>query len=133
MTSPDGAPDVVLTDPDNTNADRFGNSVSGAGDVNGDGYSDVIVGSYLAEGGGADRGRAYIFYGSSSMTTPDGAPDVVLTDPDNTNSDWFGNFVSGAGDVNGDGYSDVIVGAYQADGGGGVDANGGEAYSFYGG
>src|SRR3989338_7219114 len=133
MTTPDGSPDVVLTDPDNTNSDQFGYSVSEAGDVNGDGYSDVIVGAYFAEGGGSARGRAYIFYGASSMTSPDGTPDVVLTDPDNTDNDYFGYSVSGAGDVNGDGYSDVIVGAPLADGGGGTDDDRGEAYTFFGG
>src|SRR3989338_763528 len=118
MTSPDGNPDVVLTDPDNTNDDLFGVTVSSAGDINGDGYSDVIVGANLADGGGTNRGRAYIFYGASSLASPDGDPNVVLTDPDNTNSDQFGYSVSEAGDVNGDGYSDVIVGAYYANGGG---------------
>src|SRR3989338_2821300 len=129
MTSPDGAADVVLTDPDNTDYDYFGNSVASGGDVNGDGYSDTIVGAYGADGGGTNRGRAYIFYGASSMTTPDGSPDVVLTDPDNTNSHQFGYSVSGAGDVNADGFSDVIVGANGADGGG---TNRGRAYIFYG-
>ncbi|MFZ1323405.1 MAG: FG-GAP-like repeat-containing protein, partial [Ignavibacteria bacterium] len=93
--------DVTLTGV--SVGDRFGYSVSTAGDVNGDGYSDVIVGAY---GYNSDQGRAYIYYGGSSMNS---GIDVTLTGF--TPTDYFGVSVSSAGDVNGDGYSDVIVGA----------------------
>ena len=112
----DNIPDVVLTGEAFNN--YFGISVSSAGDVNGDGYADVIVG---ASGYGASTGRAYIYYGGSSM---DNTADVTLTGT--TNSD-FGISVSTAGDVNGDGYADVIVGAYAYSG------NTGRAYIYYGG
>ncbi|MBK8553115.1 MAG: FG-GAP repeat protein [Ignavibacteria bacterium] len=81
---------------------KFGVSVSNAGDVNGDGFSDVIIGG---ENYSNVTGRAYIFYGASSM---DSLSDVNLTGP--SSSSYFGHDVSDAGDVNGDGYSDVIVG-----------------------
>ncbi|MBK6877810.1 MAG: VCBS repeat-containing protein [Ignavibacteria bacterium] len=70
----------------------FGASVSTAGDINGDGYSDVIICSY-------ESGSAKIYFGGSNMNN---VPDVLMTN-DN------GRIVSDAGDVNGDGYSDVMV------------------------
>ncbi len=90
---------------------RFGYSVSRAGDVNGDGYSDVIVGAPYYDHGQTDEGLAYVFHGSSSGLSV--SPNW-RTDPDESNAN-FGHSVSGAGDVNGDGYSDVIVGAPFAD------------------
>ena len=86
----------------------FGNSVSAAGDVNGDGFSDVIVGAYKYDHGETDEGRAYVFHGGTTglSATPNWC--VESDQP----SSLFGQSVSGAGDVNGDGYSDVIVGAH---------------------
>lgn len=84
-------------------SDYFGSSVSTAGDVNGDGYSDVIIG---ANGNSSFRGKAYIFFGGAIMNN---ASDVVMTGEEDNY--LFGVSVSSAGDVNGDGYSDVIVGA----------------------
>ena len=75
----------------------FGRSLSGAGDVNGDGYADVIVGA---------TGQAYVFYGTSSGLGSAGR--TLLTGPF---ADDYGRAVAGAGDVNGDGYADVLVGA----------------------
>ena len=99
-------PDFTLNDPGNVSNDQFGVSVAGIGDINGDGYSDVIVG---AHGTSSNKGAAYIYLGSSSglNTTP-----ATSLSGYNSN-DYFGVSVGGAGDVNGDGYSDVIVGAYQ--------------------
>ena len=98
---------------------QFGVSVSSAGDVNGDGFDDVIIGAYLYN---SNTGRAYIYYGGLNLNT---TADVVLTGE--AASNVFGCSVSSAGDVNGDGYSDVIVGAY------GYSSNKGRAYIFYGG
>ena len=109
--------DVTMTGEATNNF--FGNSLSSAGDVNGDGYSDVIVGAY---GNNNYTGRAYIFYGGSSMNN---GVDVTMTGE--TTSNYFGASVSEAGDVNGDGYSDVIVGAF------GYSSYTGRAYLFYGG
>ncbi|MBX7042016.1 MAG: FG-GAP-like repeat-containing protein, partial [Ignavibacteria bacterium] len=102
--------------------DRFGNSVSSAGDVNGDGYDDLIVGAYANDGGGTDAGRAYIYFGGISFNT---VPDVILTGE--LAGDNFGGIVSSAGDVNGDGFSDVIVSARTGP------AASGRIYIFFGG
>ncbi|TMQ70382.1 MAG: hypothetical protein E6K81_12770, partial [Candidatus Eisenbacteria bacterium] len=87
----------------------FGNSVASAGDVNGDGYSDVIVGAYAFQNGEVEEGRAFVYLGSASglATAP-----AWTAESDQENA-RFGYSVATAGDVNGDGYSDVIVGAYQ--------------------
>ena len=81
--------------------DHLGISVSSAGDVNGDGYKDIIVGAYRADGGGTNRGQAYIYYGGSPM---DNIADVTFTG--GADSDELGCSVASAGDVNGDGYND---------------------------
>ncbi len=104
---------------------NFGISVSTAGDVNGDGYSDVIVGAYLYDNGETDEGRAFVYYGSSGGLSA--SPDWTVES--NQASARFGISVSTAGDVNGDGYSDVIVGAYLYDNG---ESNEGRAFVFYG-
>ncbi|MEO7356987.1 MAG: FG-GAP-like repeat-containing protein, partial [Ignavibacteria bacterium] len=85
--------------------DQYGYSVSSAGDVNGDGFDDVIIGAPNNDAAGSDAGRAYIYYGGLNMNT---ISDVILTGE--VAYTYFGGSVAGAGDVNGDGYSDVIVG-----------------------
>jgi ribosomal protein S27E len=107
-------PNVYLEYPGTDTSAIFGRSVSSAGDVNGDGYSDVIVGAYLSDVKCTDCGAAYIFFGSSSMSGTT-TPNVYLEYPGTDASAYFGISVSSAGDVNGDGYSDVIVGAYYSD------------------
>src|SRR5690242_14058941 len=103
--------------------DMLGLSVAGAGDVNGDGYADIIVGADHNDAGGTDAGRAYVVFGGPGPTR---LPNWVLTG--GSGGGLFGNSVAGAGDVNGDGYADVIVGAPQAGG-----SNRGAAYVFFGG
>lgn len=116
-------PDVVLTGE--AAGDRFGISVAGAGDMNKDGIADVIVGAYQNDAGGLDAGRAYVYYGGPSMS---GRPDQIWSGA--SAGDLFGFSVAGAGDVNHDGYSDAVVGAYQ-NGAGGKGA--GRAYVWFGG
>src|SRR5258705_1660893 len=85
---------------------RFG-TVAGAGDVNGDGFDDVIVGSYDADHPEVDEGVAYLFLGSASGlgTSPAWIGEV------NQAGAHLADKLSGAGDVNGDGYDDIILGA----------------------
>ncbi len=95
----------------NQDSAQFGFSVGTAGDVNGDGYSEVIVGAPYYDNGTADAGKSYLYFGSATglSVTPD------WTAEGNSNLVNNGYSVSTAGDVNGDGYSDVIVGAKNAD------------------
>ncbi|MCU0230737.1 MAG: FG-GAP-like repeat-containing protein [Acidobacteria bacterium] len=85
----------------------FGAAVASAGDVNGDGYSDVVVGAPYFDAGQADEGRAFVFLGSASGL----APSPVWTAEADLANAWFGFSVAGAGDVNGDGFTEVLVGA----------------------
>ncbi|MBK8983682.1 MAG: FG-GAP repeat protein [Ignavibacteria bacterium] len=119
-TAMDNTADVILTGA--AAGDQFGYSVSSAGDVNGDGYNDIVVGALFNDAQGFNSGRAYIYFGGNAM---DNISDVILTGeaPD----DYFGNSVSLAGDINGDGYSDVVVGAYGNDAGGSL---AGRAYLY---
>ena len=91
--------------------DQFGESVSMAGDVNGDGYSDVVVGAYMhTSAGQASAGRAYVFHGTPTVgleAVPHTVIDASMSLPDAN----LGISVCSAGDVNGDGFSDVIIGA----------------------
>jgi hypothetical protein len=90
---------------------RLGYSTASAGDVNGDGYSDVIVGAYTYDSGESNEGGAFLFYGSASGIA-DGNPTTASVTLESDQADaQFGYQVSAAGDVNNDGYGDVIVGA----------------------
>jgi len=109
---------------DQTQAD-FGYSVATAGDVNGDGYSDVIVGARAFDAGQSDEGRAFVYHGSASGLNA--AP--AWTAEGDQASAWFGYSVAPAGDVNGDGFSDVIVGAPAFDAG---QTNEGRAFVYLG-
>jgi len=119
----DERPDLVLTGA--AAGDLFGFSVASAGDVNRDGVADMIVGAYHNDAGGADAGRAYVYFGSRN---PDGVADLVVTGE--SAGDAFGYSVASMGDMNGDGFADVIVGAYGNDVGGPAS---GRAYTYYGG
>jgi hypothetical protein len=94
-------------------AAHFGGCVASAGDVNGDGYSDVIVGAASFDGVVRDEGRASVYLGSSTGL----ASEKDWSARSNQAEAYFGVAVSGAGDVNGDGFGDVIVGAHLFDGG----------------
>jgi len=96
---------------------QLGGSVAGAGDVNGDGYADVIVGAPNYDSGEVDEGAAFVFLGSSSGVASGSPATAAATLQSNQVGAQLGGSVAGAGDVNGDGYADVIVGASGYDAG----------------
>ncbi|MDX9954016.1 MAG: integrin alpha [Anaerolineae bacterium] len=104
---------------------QFGCAVSTAGDVNGDGYADVLIGARLYDGGQSDEGRAYVYHGAPAGLSATAG----WTAEGNQTDAYFGVSVGTAGDVNGDGYADVIVGARDYDS---SETNEGRAFVYYG-
>ena len=106
---------------------RFGSIAQEAGDINGDGFNDIIVGS-------PGEDRAFVIFGSNDtfaatidVSDLDGGNGFALLGPNNTNTGWS---VSGTGDNNGDGIDDLVVSAPAADPAGMIDA--GRVYVVYG-
>ncbi len=102
-------------------SDQSGWSVSSAGDVNGDGLLDLLVGAPLSDltATAKDGGRSYVLFGKTSMTAFNladltGASGGFVINGQAA-SDNSGFSVSAAGDVNGDGLADILVGAYKSD------------------
>ena len=118
--------------------DATGNSVAGVGDFNGDGYGDLLIGASNADPGGVtNSGAAYLVFGGPALGS---SPVVELSSLDGSDgfilrggaaSDNAGVSLSAAGDVNADGFADIIIGANNADPEGVSGA--GEAYVVFGG
>lgn len=109
---------TLLPTPAEPGGGQFGYSMADAGDVDGDGLTDLVVGAILAAGG---NGAAYIFSGA------DGAQLRRIIGQ--ANGDQFGHSVASAGDVNGDGFADLLIGAALNDTAG---SNSGRAYVYSG-
>jgi hypothetical protein len=102
--------------------DWMGYGIGPAGDIRGKGYDDVLLGSKYHSRPIQNAGKVYLFYGSSNGlgAQPDWTRDGETQDS------RFGHHLSGAGDINGDGFMDVVIGAP------GYDRSRGRAYVFYG-
>ena len=111
-----GGPSASFSDSDSGDGvgDQLGIDVAGVGDVNGDGYDDVLVGAHQYDNGESDEGAAFLYLGTATgldVSSPAWSDEGGVADAN------FGEAVSGAGDVNGDGFDDWIVGAPDHDSG----------------
>lgn len=107
-------------------ADHFyGNAVASALDVNGDGYSDIVVADDVVSGGGVNRfGAVYVYAGGTSPSSSPASGWGTISGP-MISQNLFGEWVASAGDVNGDGFDELAVGA--------ENGNAGSVYVFAGG
>ena len=118
--------------------DKNGVSVASAGDVNGDGFDDVIIGAYAADALGNTKsfaGDSYLVFGGTSLPATLnlaslGTAGITIYGADA--GDLSGLSVSGGGDVNGDGYDDLLIGAFSSSGIGNSKLNAGESYVLFG-
>jgi hypothetical protein len=108
-TGPRAEPDLTLDNPADQLNGQFGVSVASAGDVNGDGYADLVVGARHQSNPETEEGNAFVYFGSP--TGPDPEPDLTLDNPADQAGGDYGRSVASAGDVDGDGYADLVVGA----------------------
>jgi len=128
--TPSGDLDITAADHSfwgEDTADLAGYGVAWAGDVDGDGSSDLLVAARESDAAGIYAGSVYLVLGPSpGDDTLDGAELILRGE---SYGDYAGASVTGAGDVDGDGYEDIFVGASGNDSGGG---NAGAAYLVYG-
>lgn len=119
-------------------SDRSGVSVSSAGDVNGDGFDDLLIGACYGDASGnarQDAGESYVIFGGASLPATinlanPGASSVTVFGADA--GDKSGRCVRNAGDVNGDGFDDMLIGAFAADASGNTKSSAGDSYVIFG-
>ncbi len=99
--------------------DQLGSAVVGPGDVNGDGFDDVLAGAWKSNENGSDSGAAYLVLGPITADVDVSGADAILTGTGR--DDFAAQTAAGPGDVDGDGFADLVIGAQEA-------GDGGEAY-----
>ncbi len=102
---PSTVPTTVITGTQDEH--RFGTVVAPGGDVDGDGYNDLLVGAHYRPNTSTHTGTVYVYSGSASGVNT--SPSWVVSMANLNNR--FGRYLSSAGDVNGDGIDDILVGA----------------------
>jgi hypothetical protein len=122
--------------------DRSGYSVASGGDINGDGFADLIIGAPRGNGPSSSpydsRGESYVVFGKASgwdapidlAVIANGVGGFVINGQDS--DDLSGSSVASAGDVNGDGFADLIIGARGGDGPGNTRPSAGDSYMVFG-
>jgi hypothetical protein len=105
--------------------DRLGYSVSNAGDINADGFDDVLLGAHGYSQGISNRGKAYMFLGSETGLSSTPSWTITGTQAD----EYLGIHVTTTGDINGDGYSDIAISSRGFDNG---ETDEGRVYVFHG-
>ncbi len=112
--------DLTANGPALNKDDYFGTSIANIGDLNGDGISDIAVGATRDDAGGADRGAIHVMFMNSSGTVSNTIEinDLTANGPVLNDGDGFGRSIANIGDLNGDGISDIAVGAISDDAGG---------------
>jgi hypothetical protein len=104
-------PHSVVSDPEAQERSRFGHAVASARDTDGDGYSDILVGANYRDHPELNEGNAFLYAGSADGI--DAARPRLLDNPSGQPAAQFSQAVAGVGDLNGDGYADVVIGAPQ--------------------
>ena len=107
--------------------DHAGYSVASAGDVNGDGKADILIGAPGNGDGGANAGKAYLLLGRATWPALLGLSDADASFVGSGSGERAGTCVAGAGDVNGDGKADILIGADD-----GISGKAGQAYLVFG-
>jgi hypothetical protein len=108
--------DATLTGA-KSSGDNAGTALAFAGDVDGDGKEDLLVGAHLVNGAATDSGAAYLIHGPASTTTMTPTAGVATAFVGTVAADYVGYSVAGAGDLDGDSLGDVLVGGYGVDSG----------------
>jgi hypothetical protein len=111
------------------NAGDFSGSEVSSGDINGDGISDILITAESGDNGHTDEGQTYVVFGANTLNSEINLSDANVTIDGVTSSDFSGTSIS-TGDINNDGYDDIVIGAEKADANSITDA--GQAYIIYG-